>query len=91
MREPKLYENVKQIGMKLLSLLVSMKYQFAACATIAFFMGKLDAWLWVATVCLTCGIRGVEKLVRFREAYYLEHSEDEADEPVTVMEAIGFK
>lgn len=74
----KRYENLKQAGMKLVSLLVSMKYQFAVCATVAFFLDKMDAWLWVATVSLASGIRGWEKL-NVLKGIWLKKAEPEAD------------
>ena len=63
MPEPKLYKNLREIGLKLLSLAVSMKYHVWAVATIALFLGILVPWLWVAFSAALLGIRGWEKFL----------------------------
>ena len=58
MGEPKLYKNLREIGLKFMSLLVSMKYHVWAVATIAMFTEVLPSWLWVAFSAAVLGIRG---------------------------------
>ena len=64
MKEIVVYRNVKEVGMKFLSLCVSFKYHIFAVASIALFKGLLDGWLWAAVACAVGGIRGWEKFIR---------------------------
>ena len=68
MGEPKLYKNLREIGMKAASLLVSMKYHVWLVATFALFTGLLAPWLWVAFSAALLGLRGWEHFLLSKPA-----------------------
>jgi len=63
MSEPKLYNDVRDIGFKFLSNIVSFKYQTGIMVTVAFFMHLLPWYAWLPSLLAIASIRGWEKLI----------------------------